>query len=406
MGKGFLKLKLSERQICVIILLLGMAGTAFLGANAFKETKLENGYELLRNEPKEGDYEEALIATIGDEQVSLNVTVSERMLNETEAKEELLKARDLISEFLKGENESLKKITTDLNFLTEIPETSVEIQWVDKAPDYFTFAGERRKEVVITEPVEIKLSAILTCREFSEDYETTITLFPAAEDKVESLQRLIKEENQQQVENKIFMLPDVYEGNSVTWRKKPDTTFLLVFLLMIMAVFLIKLGGKRDQESVKKDRLEFLEKEYAKLVSKFTMLLSAGLSIRNAWERIVLLYRRKGDTEGALFQELNWGFLQMQKGVSELEVYEAVGVRFGNVHYKKLMAMFISDRKRGSVNLLDAMNQEMLSAWEEQKRKSRQHGEKIGTKLLIPMMGMLGIVLVIVMMPALLSFGN
>ena len=351
-------------------------------------------------------YEEALIATIGDERVSLNVTVSERMLNETEAKEELLKARDLISEFLKGENESLKKITTDLNFLTEIPETSVEIQWVDKAPDYFTFAGERRKEVVITEPVEIKLSAILTCREFSEDYETTITLFPAAEDKVESLQRLIKEENQQQVENKIFMLPDVYEGNSVTWRKKPDTTFLLVFLLMIMAVFLIKLGGKRDQESAKKDRLEFLEKEYAKLVSKFTMLLSAGLSIRNAWERIVLLYRRKGDTEGALFQELNWGFLQMQKGVSELEVYEAVGARFGNVHYKKLMAMFISDRKRGSVNLLDAMNQEMLSAWEEQKRKSRQHGEKIGTKLLIPMMGMLGIVLVIVMMPALLSFGN
>ena len=406
MGKGFLKLKLSERQICVIILLLGMAGTAFLGANAFKETKLENGYELLRNEPKEGDYEEALIATIGDERVSLNVTVSERMLNETEAKEELLKARDLISEFLKGENESLKKITTDLNFLTEIPETSVEIQWVDKAPDYFTFAGERRKEVVIIEPVEIKLSAILTCREFSEDYETTITLFPAAADKVESLQRLIKEENQQQVENKIFMLPDVYEGNSVTWRKKPDTTFLLVFLLMIMAVFLIKLGGKRDQESAKKDRLEFLEKEYAKLVSKFTMLLSAGLSIRNAWERIVLLYRRKGDTEGALFQELNWGFLQMQKGVSELEVYEAVGARFGNVHYKKLMAMFISDRKRGSVNLLDAMNQEMLSAWEEQKRKSRQHGEKIGTKLLIPMMGMLGIVLVIVMMPALLSFGN
>jgi hypothetical protein len=406
MGKGFLKLKLSERQICVIILLLGMAGTAFLGANAFKETKLENGYELLRNEPKEGDYEEALIATIGDERVSLNVTVSERMLNETEAKEELLKARDLISEFLKGENESLKKITTDLNFLTEIPETSVEIQWVDKAPDYFTFAGERRKEVVITEPVEIKLSAILTCREFSEDYETTITLFPAAEDKVESLQRLIKEENQQQVENKIFMLPDVYEGNSVTWRKKPDTTFLLVFLLMIMAVFLIKLGGKRDQESAKKDRLEFLEKEYAKLVSKFTMLLSAGLSIRNAWERIVLLYRRKGNTEDNLFRELNWGLLQMQKGVSELEVYEAVGARFGNIHYKKLMAMFISDRKRGSVNLLDAMNHEMLSAWEEQKRKSRQQGEKIGTKLLIPMMGMLGIVFVIVMMPALLSFGN
>ena len=406
MGREFLKLKLSEKQICVLVLMLGMTCAVLMGISAFNETKLENGYELLRNEPKEGDYEESLIATIGEEQISLNITVSERLLSETEAKEELSNAREQIAGFLKGENESLKKITSDLNFLTEIPETSVEIRWVDNASDYFTSAGKRRKEVVLTEPVEIRLSAILTCQEFSEDYETTITLFPVETDTIGDLHRLIEEENQQQAKNKAFMLPDVYNGNSVTWHKKLDTTFLLVFVLTIITVLLIKFGEKRDQENIKKERLELLEKEYAKLVSKFTMLLSAGLSIRNAWERIVLLYRKKGNTEDVLFQELNWGLLQMQKGVSELEIYEAVGVRFGNVHYKKLMAMFVSDRKRGSVNLLDAMSQEMLSAWEEQKRKSRQHGEKIGTKLLIPMMGMLGIVFVIVMMPALLSFGN
>ena len=406
MGKEFLKLKLSERQICVLAFMLGVSCTVLMGINAFKDTKLENGYEVLRNEPKEGSYEESLIATIGEEQVSLNITVSERMLNETEVKEELEDARKQISEFLKGENESLKKITTDLNFLTEIPGTSVEIQWIDKASDYFSSEGERRKEVVITEPVEIGLSAILTCQKFSEDYETTITLIPVTMDTIDGLQRLLEEENQQQVDSKIFKLPNFYEGNDVTWRKKLDTTFVLVFVLTIMTMFLIKFAGKRDQENTKKERLELLEKEYAKLVSKFTMLLSAGLSIRNAWERIVLLYRRRGNTEGVLFQELNWGLLQMQKGVSEMDVYEAVGIRFGDVHYKKLMAMFISERKRGSVNLLAAMNQEMLSAWEEQKRKSRQHGEKIGAKLLLPMMGMLGIVFVIVMMPALLSFGN
>ena len=406
MGKEFLKLKLNEKQICALVLMLGVTGTVIMGVRAFDATKLENGYELLRNEPKVGDYEETLIATIGEEKVSLNVTVSEQMLSEVEAKEELSNAREQIAGFLKGENESLKKITTDLNFLTEIPGTSVEIQWVDKASEFFSSAGERQKEVVITEPVEINLSAILTCQEFSEDYETTITLFPTAADTTERLKKLIEEKNQQQVESKTLMLPDIYEGNPVTWCKKLDTTFLLMFAMTLMAVFFIKLGGKRDQENIRKERLELLEKEYAKLVSKFTMLLSAGLSIRNAWERIVLLYRRKGNTEDNLFRELNWGLLQMQKGVSELEVYEAVGARFGNIHYKKLMAMFISDRKRGSVNLLDAMNHEMLSAWEEQKRKSRQQGEKIGTKLLIPMMGMLGIVFVIVMMPALLSFGN
>ena len=169
MGKEFLKLKLNEKQICALVLMLGVTGTVIMGVHAFNATKLENGYELLRNEPKVGDYEETLIATIGEEKVSLNVTVSEQMLSEVEAKEELSNAREQIAGFLKGENESLKKITTDLNFLTEIPGTSVEIQWVDKASEFFSSAGERQKEVVITEPVEINLSAILTCQEFSED---------------------------------------------------------------------------------------------------------------------------------------------------------------------------------------------------------------------------------------------
>ena len=406
MGKEFLNSKLSEKQLCILILAMGLFVTIIMGVNAFRETKLEKGYELQKNAPQEGDYEETLVATIGEEKVSLTVTVSERMLNEPEVKEEFSKARKLIPELLKGENESLKKVVSDLNFLTEIPNTSVEVQWVEKASDYFFSTGERRREVTLAEPIEMKLSAILTCQDISEDYETTIVLFPTVSDMAEDLKRLIESDNQEHPEWQKFVLPDTYEGNSIEWRKMPDTTFLLFFALTVMAVILLKLGGRRDQENAKKKRQEVLEKEYAQLVSKFTMLLSAGLSIRNAWERIVLLYQRKGNIEGVLFQELNWGLLQMQKGVSELEVYEAVGIRIGNVHYKKLMAMFVSDRRRGSVNLLDGMNQEMLSAWEEQKRKSRQQGEKIGTKLLLPMMGMLGIVFVIVMMPALLSFGN
>ena len=54
---------------------------------------------------------------------------------------------------------------------------------------------------------------------------------------------------------------------------------------------------------------------------------------------------------------------------------------------------------------MEAMNQEMFSAMEEKRRKTRQQGEKIGTKLLIPMIGMLGVVFLIILVPAFLSFG-
>ena len=404
MGKEFLKLKADERKSYAVILLVGLGITIALGINTWQERKLTNGYELLKNDQEEGDYEEHLIARVGEEKIPLAVLVKERALTEKEAKEEILKAREMLPAYLMGENESLKNVTTDLNFITRVPDTYVEVQWVERGSEFFSYDGEIKEDLELLEMVELKVSAILSCQGISEDYETTITLMPKSLKVSEALLNQIEKQQEEKPENEVLILPDTYEGKTVTWKKVPDYTFLWIFVLTVLSVLLLKLGQKRDVEEEKKKRLERLEREYAQIVSKFTMLLSAGLSVRNAWERIVLLYRRKEDTQNIVFQELNWGLMQMQKGVPELEVYDGFGIRTGLVHYKKMMAIFISDRKRGSVNLLDAMNQEMLLAWEEKKRKTRQHGEKIGTKLLIPMMGMLGIVFVIILVPAFLSF--
>ena len=101
---------------------------------------------------------------------------------------------------------------------------------------------------------------------------------------------------------------------------------------------------------------------------------------------------------------MNWALREFQKGISELEIYEHFGRNVGLVHYKKLMAMFSSHKKRGGSELMQMMNQEMLLAWEEKKRKVRQQGEKIGTKLLLPMLGMLAIVFVMILVPAFSAF--
>ena len=165
------------------------------------------------------------------------------------------------------------------------------------------------------------------------------------------------------------------------------------------------IGAKRDYQQEKKDRRNRLENEYPQIVSKCAMLLSAGLSVRNAWIRIVAMNDGKNGVNSPAYEEMKWAIRQMQKGNSELDVYENFGRRVGLVHYKKLMALFISDKRRGSRNLLEAMNEEMMQAWEEKRRKAKQQGEQVGTKLLIPMMGMLMVVFVIIIVPAFLSFG-
>jgi len=403
MGKDFWKLTVTTEKSVRILLVGGIAAAILLGVKAYKETML-NGYELPRNEVSEGTYEQKIIADFGETKIPITVTVKERVLSKDEAEMAFSKAEEVLPELLKGKNESLYGVTTGLNFVDKLPDCCVEVEWTEKQSDYFYSDGKLREEVQLNEPVELVVSAILICQEYTKDYQTEIRIMPEKREAEQKLLALIEQKGEESRNKDVMLLPENFEGRQIIWRKPLDITFLYFFIFIIVAVFALKVGKKRDEKELQIKRLEELESDYAQIVSKFSMLLSTGLSIRNAWERIVVMQKRKGMLGRVVYQELNWGLGQMQKGVSELEVYEKFGVRVKEMHYKKLMALFISDKRRGSIPILEAMNQEMLLAWEERKRKTRQQGEKIGTKLLIPMMGMLSVVFVMVLVPAFLSF--
>lgn len=406
MGKRFLKLMAETPRSAKIILIVGILLSGILGITAYQRRALENGYELERRELSEGDYREEVIAYLRKEKIPVTVTVDARMLSEEEAEEQFLKSEVLLLERLRGENESLSLVTKDLDFISWIPETGIEVEWVEKQLDYFYSDGKIRENQGQSEIVELQLSAIMICQEYTKELAIKITVLPTTADVSKDLLRLIESENETTRSGSSFLLPKEFQGQTITWKRPMDHTWIYVLLLTLVASIALVCGVRIDQRAEKKRRVEELEKDYAQIVSKFTMLLSAGLSVRNAWERIVIMQRRKGISEKIIDEELRWGLREMQKGIPEMSVYERFGQRVGEVHFKKLMALFISDKKRGTLPLLDAMNQEMLCAWEEQKRKTRQQGEKIGTKLLLPMMGMLSVVFLIVLIPAFLSFGG
>lgn len=406
MGKRFLKLMAETPRSAKIILIVGILLSGILGITAYQRRALENGYELERRELSEGDYREEVIAYLRKEKIPVTVTVDARTLSEEEAEEQFLKSEVLLLERLRGENESLSLVTKDLDFISWIPETGIEVEWVEKQLDYFYSDGKIRENQGQSESVELQLSAIMICQEYTKELAIKITVLPTTADVSKDLLRLIESENETTRSGSSFLLPKEIQGQTITWKRPMDHTWIYVLLLTLVASIALVCGVRIDQRAEKKRRVEELEKDYAQIVSKFTMLLSAGLSVRNAWERIVIMQRRKGISEKIIDEELRWGLREMQKGIPEMSVYERFGQRVGEVHFKKLMALFISDKKRGTLPLLDAMNQEMLCAWEEQKRKTRQQGEKIGTKLLLPMMGMLSVVFLIVLIPAFLSFGG
>lgn len=72
--------------------------------------------------------------------------------------------------------------------------------------------------------------------------------------------------------------------------------------------------------------------------------------------------------------------------------------------YTRLAALLAQNLSKGSANLTSMLQAEAADAFEERKHTARKLGEKAGTKMLVPMMMLLGIVMVIITVPALTSY--
>ena len=94
----------------------------------------------------------------------------------------------------------------------------------------------------------------------------------------------------------------------------------------------------------------------------------------------------------------------LDTGVPENESYRRFGERCAQVRYRTFATLLIQNLQRGSRQLIELLERESIEAFDERKRKARMAGETALTKLLIPMVMMLGIVLVLILVPAFLRF--
>ena len=76
----------------------------------------------------------------------------------------------------------------------------------------------------------------------------------------------------------------------------------------------------------------------------------------------------------------------------------------GDGKYTKLCSLLVQNLRRGNDTLLEILQEEAENSFEERKNLARELGEEAGTKLLLPMMIMLGITMLIIIVPAYFGF--
>ena len=166
--------------------------------------------------------------------------------------------------------------------------------------------------------------------------------------------------------------------------------------------------GLEGTSIIAKEREEELLREYPEMVNKLSLLLGAGMTLYLAWKKITEMYlnaRKAGKIKQmAVYEEMLLARREIESGKGEIKAYAAFGERCGIQKYRKLSNYLIQNLKKGNSGMQAVLEREASEVFEERKGLAKRYSEEAGTKLLLPMLLMLGIVIFIIMVPAVLSF--
>lgn len=368
-----------------------------------------------RNDYGDGTRKEQLQLEIdGEEEQTVVLEISPRSFSDEEIEKLFSEAIKELKVIVPGENKNLEHVTKDLNLVHDIEGYPFVISWQLSRYDVVDMSGEIQKGKLMEidpdrEGIPITITAVLRYEMKESVCNMDMIIFPA-EEKVMSIGEEVLESVSQmdsQTKEELYVtLPDVVDGKRVVWKReeKADSAILLT-LGIVVSILLIFLEKQREKEKEEKRREQMLL-DYSEIVSQFIVLMGAGMTSKNVWKKMVEDYQKQkslSDKTRWAYEEMEITWKEMQNGVPELECYEHFAKRCDLLPYIKLGALLAQNLKKGTKGLWIQLEMEAHQAINDRKNQIKRLGEEAGTKLLVPMLLMLVMVLLIVIVPAFLS---
>lgn len=371
-----------------------------------QEQTVENGV-LRRNPCGKGDMVyEFYVDGLEGGRMEASVTVPEQKMSEKEFRERIPEAAEFLCTQIRGENPSLLEVRYDLSLVREIPEYGMSVSWESKNPELVSHMGLINSEGIPKEGADVCLKAELSNGDSKESIEIPVRVFPriqtGGEQFLEELNALILESREEDT----VILPKTFEEHALKYRKKSHSQNAALIFLGILAAGCLWFREKNDVQEAKKKREDSLISDYPDLISGFLVLTGAGYSVKQAWKKLISDYKKsKRPGDHPVYEEMEIALNQMETGTPEVQAYADFGRRCGLRCYMKFASLLESCLNTGGKNLRKLLESEMENAFKERADLARRKGEEASTKLLLPMFGMLGIVMVMVVAPAFLSLG-
>ena len=405
------------KKVAVALLIIIAFNTIslFMFLSEKKQDTLVGGNTILR--PSYGEDEEEVTLDVmvedGNDCIESDITfkVNPKHYDSTMAQEMIEKAQTYIDKQLLGENTSYNEIDKPLNLIKNIPGTGFSVKWDMDEYNIIEKNGNLNNSDIDKNGVLTSITAKVKYYETTFEYTIPLKIMPKVtsnkEQVLSDLGTLVnKSEGETLTKNEVKLPDQVGDRKLIFSQKKRQSPGLYLVFGVFLSIIIVVMMDQDLEKKLQKREIELLI-DYPEIVNKFSLLLGAGMTMKNAWGKIVSEYNgknkcRKGVKRYA-YEEMSITWNEMMNGITETKAFENFGRRVKLLPYLKFSSLLSQNVKKGMKGLLDLLEIEAMDAFEDRKELAKRLGEEASTKLLGPMILMLLIVLLIIMVPAFLT---
>lgn len=287
----------------------------------------------------------------------------------------------------------------------------VEAEWLFSPYGLIDAEGNIQAEKLSEKGTTINAQVELSCGNYERIYTFAFVLIPKRLTEKETVLQQLQEEIQKQINKEgsgILTLPAQVKGHKVIWSENRELLTPQILILEVVVWVLMIVLRKKKQKEEEEKRLAKLEREYPDMVNQLSLLLGAGMTTRQAWNRMGAQYKYKRQAGMIEEKEVYEAILRMSRrfseGESERIIYQDFSQEIPGICYRKLMRLLLGNLEKGTCGITNRLEEECRHAYEQRLQQAKKLGEEASTKMLLPLMIMLSLVMGVVMLPALIEF--
>ena len=392
------------KKIVIVLEIVGIV--ASVGELLMNNVLFDNS--IKRPQAGESDTTEELqYETNGNKtDITLDVPAS---LHSKEDKESFIEqAKEEIDELFLGDNENLDSINQKVTMKDSYVDGMVQAEWQLSEYKIVGADGEINYDKLDKEKV-IEANVTLTCEDMTDVYSFSFKVVPLDESSALGVDYYIKKAINElfKGEEETITLPNKVGSNEVIWSKKYTFLGAKIAILGLIAAIAMVIGLRREEKNKHVKYIKSLERDYPKIVEGLALYVGAGLSVKNSIYRICDEYsKRRGKKKQPGYEGLLKMRREIEEGRSELKAYESLPQFCPTREYRRLSSLLTNNLRKGTKGLIEQLNKEEEDAFDMERNYVKIAGEEASTKLLFPMIGLLGIVLIIIIAPAIFNMNS